>query len=93
MLLPPQVGKALGIREIRACNDMILHPLERMFHDLLPYFLALQVSVLSRRTRLKLEAYKFCQTTTKGCAIILLLVACFTELPLELKSVMWDMLH
>lgn len=60
---------------------MISGPLERTFNDLLPYFSAFQLSILSRSIRLILESYKFCQTTTEKCGTILLLMARFPELP------------
>ena len=35
----------------------------------------------------------FCQVTTKGCVTILLMIACFAELPSELNWLLWDVLH
>lgn len=71
--------------KIRDSSGMILGHLERMFNELLPPIPAFQVSILSRRNKLILESCQFCKVTTKGGVTILLIIAYFAKLPLEVN--------
>ena len=74
-------------------SGMILGHLERMFNELLPHIPAFQVSILSRRNKLILESCQFCKVTTKGVVTILLMIAWFTKLPIEVNWVLWNVLQ
>ena len=79
--------------KIRDSSGMILGHLERMFNELLPPIPAFQVSILSRRNKLILESCQFCKGTTKGGVTILLIIAYFAKLPLEVNWVLWNALQ
>lgn len=76
----------------RDSSGMILGHLERMFNELLPHIPAFQVSILSRRNKLILESCQFCKVTTK-VVTILLMIAWFTKLPIEVNWVLWNVLQ